>query len=215
VTERKEVVPYSLYVDCPDCNEETLHRVLKGKLFTGGEALRVDATVKCSVCGRVHVASVKEARPIKVPVVISWMGESERTRLEFGADDEIAVGDVLQHEYPLLVTAVETKERREGCARARDVVTLWTKRYDRVRVNFSISKGIRTTSAQVEAAPDEEFCVGDIVDFNRAPAVIHTIKVRARTLDKGCAAAGDIVRVYCRAVRSTVQRGRGRPQSRR
>ncbi len=197
----KPPVPYSLYVVCPACAEETLHKVLKGKVHAKGLDIKVEATVECNECGRVHAARVKETKPIQVPTVISWKDSSERIKLEMVPEDEVTVGDIIQHEFPLLVTAVETKVRRERRARAADVVCLWTKRYDKVVVKFSVSKGMRATSCEVEAAPDEEFCAQSIVELERGPVIITSIRTTDRNLETGSAPASDIVRIYARPVR--------------
>jgi len=199
----KEPVPYSLYIDCPECGEETLHKVLKGKVFTSGAEVRVDATVKCSGCGHVHGASVRESKPIDVPIVVSWLGKSERTKLQLDPGSPVTVGDIIQQEFPLLVTAIETKLRRVESAKPSEVVTLWAKRYDKVRVPFSISSGRHVRSVHIEAVPEEEFCCGDVMEFDRGSAVITAIKTKTKNLDRGCAEAGDIVRAYCKPIRQS------------
>jgi uncharacterized Zn finger protein len=202
----KPQVPYSLYVVCPVCGEETLHKVHKGKVHAKGQEIKVEATVECNECGRVHAASVVETKPILVPAVVSWKDSSERISIEMAPEDEISVGDVIQHEFPLLVTSVETKVRRERKARAADVVTLWTKRYDKVVVKFSVSKGMRASSYSVEAAPEEEFCAQDIVELERGPVIITSIRTTDRNIEHGSAPASDIVRIYARPVRESRSR---------
>jgi uncharacterized Zn finger protein len=201
----KPQVPYSLYVVCPACEEETLHKVLKGKVHAKGLEVRVEATVECTVCSRVHSSKVSETKPLQVPVVVSWKESSERMKIEMAPEDAITVGDVIQHDFPLLVTAVETKVRRERSARARDVVCLWAKRFDKVVVKFSISRGMSASSCSVEVAPDEEFCAQEIVELERGPVFITSIRTTDRNVEKGCVPASEIVRIYAKPVRETTR----------
>ena len=63
-------VPASVLVECPQCKAETLHEVLSGKM--GGKSVSVlDSTVKCRDCGHVHHVTVKTAKPVEVPVVVT------------------------------------------------------------------------------------------------------------------------------------------------
>src|SRR3990170_4770677 len=103
--------------------------------------------------------------------------------------------------HRLEVKAIEVGERRVPASKAANVRTLWVTRVDRVRVKFSVNKGSRTVVVDIDALPDEEFEVGDIVDLGRERAVIHSIRVGSRTLRRGAAAAEDIVRMYGRIVR--------------
>jgi uncharacterized Zn finger protein len=208
-------VPYSLYVVCPRCGEETLHKVLKGKVHTRGREVTVEATVECSECSRVHLARVSETKPMQVPAVISWKDSSKRTTIEMQPDDAVAVGDVIQHEVPLLVTAVETKVRREARAKARDIVCIWAKRFDRVIVKFSVNRGMKATPFEVEASPDDLFTVKERLELERGPVVITSIKTAKGLMDSGSAAACDIVRVYARPYREFTRAYREPPQQRR
>lgn len=192
--------PGSLHCECPECGEETAHRVLKGRMRKG-KSLRVEATAKCSVCGHVHGVTVVEEAPIKVPTIVSWRGGSKRTFLELMPSDEIGEGDEVMGETNLMVTSIECGERRVGRARARDITTLWTKRFDSVRVRFSIARGSRTVSMGVDAAPDEEFEIGTVTQVGNVKVLVHRIRTGGTTLYQGIALARDIVRIYGRIVR--------------
>ena len=211
----KPKVPYSLYVVCPVCTEETLHKVLKGKIHAKGQAVKVEATVECTVCARVHRSGVKETKPIEVPTVISWKDASERIKMEMAPDHEVAVGDILQHDFPILITAVETKVRRERRALAKDVVCLWAKRYDKVIVKFSINRGLKATPYEMETAPEEEFSVKAVLDLGNGPIIITSIKTKDSIRDWGSAPASEIVRIYGRPFRDSIRDDRERLPPRR
>ena len=194
--------PSALVLVCDECGEEVPHRVLSGRV-SGSDAVVFQGTVKCSSCGRVRSVTVREDRPVEVPVVVSEGGKSERTKIELAPDELVEVGERIEVDgHRLEVMAIEVGERRVPAAKASAVRTLWVRRRDRVRVKFSVNKGNRTVVFDIDALPDEEFEVGDIVDLGRERAVIHKIRVGARTLSRGAAEADDIVRMYGRIVRA-------------
>jgi uncharacterized Zn finger protein len=197
--------PSALVLHCDTCGDVP-HRVLRGKI--GGKAdIVFEGVVKCSKCGTVRSVVTRESRPIDVPVIVSWLGTSERTVLEFGPAERIAVGDSLDAgEGRIEVTAIEVHGARVPSAMARDVSAIWAKRADRVRVKFSVNKGNRTVAHSLVAAPDEEFEIGDIVDLGRDRALVHHIRTRHRTVREGSVRADEIVRMYGRVVRERTSR---------
>ncbi len=197
--------PSALVLHCDTCGDVP-HRVLRGKV-TGKDEVVFEGVVKCSKCGQVRSVVTREPRPIRVPLIVSFLETSERTSLEFSPDEEIEVGQTIElGDSRLRITSIEVKGRRMDGALAKEVSTLWAKRMDRVRVKFSVNKGNRTVPHEVLAAPDEEFEVGEIVDLGRDRAVVHHIRTRHRTLHMGGARADEIVRMYGRVVRERMSR---------
>ncbi len=192
--------PSALVLVCEECGE-TPHRVLSGRV-SGTDVVVFQGTVKCSSCGRVRSVTVREDRPVEVPAIVSEGSKSERMTVEFGPAELVQVGARIEVDgHRLEVTAIEVGERRVPASKAANVRTIWVKRMDHMRVKFSVNKGSRTVVFNIDAAPDEEFEVGDIVDLGRQRAVIHKIRVGTRTLSRGSAPAEDIVRMYGRIVR--------------
>jgi len=196
-------VPSSVMAECPVCRTETLHEVLHGKM--AGKTVSVfESTVKCKDCGQVHVIVLKVEKPIEVPIVVSWLKESKRSTITLGPEDALSVKDeVMCGDQPVQVTSIESHGARVMKAKARDIETVWARRFDKVRVPFSISQRARSFSEYVLAVPDEEFYVGDILKVGRHEVVIHSIKTPDRSLRVGGALARDIVRVYASIVRKT------------
>ncbi|HUU06950.1 MAG TPA: HVO_0476 family zinc finger protein [Thermoplasmata archaeon] len=195
--------PTSVMVECPICKEETLHGVLAGRI-SGRSATVLDSTVKCRACGHVHHAVMKGEKPVSVPVVISWLTESTRSSITLGPDEALAVDDeIVCGELPVLVTSIESKGARVDICKAGDIDTIWGKRFDKVKVLFSVNHHGKTYSEHMIVSPDEEFFIGDMIDVGKRSVVIHTIKTNSRTLRKGAAIARDIVRVYANIVRKT------------
>lgn len=192
--------PSALVLECEECGEVP-HRILSGRVG-GTDAVVFQGTVKCSSCGRIRSVTVREDRPLPVPIIVSDGRESERGTIEFGSDEVVRVGERLDFEgHHIEVTAIEDGERRVPSTKARNVRTVWAKRVDRVRVPVSVNKGNRTVTHVLDAAPDEEFEVGDIVDLGRERALIHRIHIGSRALRHGSARAEDISRMYGRYVR--------------
>ena len=195
--------PASISVECPMCKEETLHEVLSGKM--GGKAQAVmDSTVKCRQCGHVHHVVMKCEKPVEIPVIISWLTESKRSSISLGPDEVLCVEDeIMCGDEPVLITSIEAKGARPGKANARDIQTIWGKKFEKVRVPFSINYAGKSHPEHVMALPDEEFFVGDMIAFGNREVVIHTIKTAGRVLRTGGAPARDIVRVYGNIVRKS------------
>ncbi len=196
-------LPSSIMIECPICRAETLHEVLSGRMSGKGEVV-LDSTVKCRTCAHVHHAVLKVEKPIEVPVIVSWIDKSKRSAIVLGPDEVMAVDDeIMCGEDPVLVTSIESKGARVTQARARDIVTIWAKKFDKVRVPFSVSHLGKSYSEHVLAVPDEEFFIGDILKVGKNEVVIHSIKTKDKSLDTGGACARDIVRVYANIVRRT------------
>ena len=185
------------------CRKETLHEVLSGKL--GGKTQTVlDSTVRCKECGHVHHAVMKAEKPLDLPVIISWLERSTRASVSIGPDEVLSVDDeIMCGEDPVLITSIESNGARVKMAKARAIQTIWGKKFDKVRVLFSVSHLGKSYSEQVLAVPDEEFFVGDMLKVGKHEVVIHAIKIEDKSLRTGGALARDIIRVYANIVRKT------------
>lgn len=195
-------VPNVIYLDCPSCEEHAVHEVLKGKLGKKQETL--EATVKCQECGHTYSTVVREPEVINVPIIVSALGSSKKEQIDLEAGEMISINDELfLGETHLLVTALECDGRRvEHCA-VENIDTIWAKKFDKVVVKISINKHTRTIPTQIEAMPDEEFYVGDLMTVGKENVVIHNIKSKEGVVRRGGVPARDIVRIYTKAVRTT------------
>lgn len=195
-------MPNAIYAECPDCEDETLHEVLKGRLGKEGDTL--EGTLKCQECGRVHTAVVREAKTIKVPVVVSDQGESRKAEIELPEDEELRVEDeLLLDDLPIIVSSLERGGGRANRALAKDVTTIWAKRFDKVHVKISINDVHKTIPAELTALPEEEFFIGDLMTVGRYNVVITQIKTRDSMARRGSVPARDIVRIYAKKARTT------------
>ena len=137
-------------------------------------------------------------------MVVSWLDESSRSSITLGPDEVLSVDDeIICGEMQVLVTSIESGGSRVRMCKARDIDSVWGKRFDRVKLQFSVNHHGRSYSENMIVSPDEEFFVGDIVNVGKKDVVIHTMKTKTRTLRKGGASARDIVRVYANIVRKT------------
>ncbi len=195
-------VPNALYLDCPSCNEHAVHEVLKGKLSKKQDSM--EATVKCQECGHTYSTVVREPEMLKIPIIVSELGNSKKEEIELEAGELLSLGDELYlGETHLLVTGLECDGRRVEKCDTKNVATIWAKKFDKVVVKISINKHTRTIATQMDAMPDEEFFVGDMMTVGKEKVVIHNIRSTEGTVRRGSVLARDIVRIYTKAVRTT------------
>ncbi len=196
--------PTSIIVECPMCKDETLHQVLSGKM-AGKNAKVLDSTVKCRACGHVHHVVLKSEKPVTIPVIVSWLKESKRDSVVLGPEEVLSIDDEMMcGDLPVLVTSIESKAgaRVDSC-KAGDISAIWAKRFDKVKISFSINHHGKTYAEQMIASPDEEFSIGDMLQVGKRDVVIHAIKIQGRSVRKGSVAARDVVRIYANIVRKT------------
>jgi len=192
-----------IFALCENCGEETPHRVLKGKIGATPES-GFDGTVQCVTCKTVHHANFPVEKPILVNSIISEGERSRKTQIEFGPMEEIMVGEeFFWEEHNLQVTAIELDGRRIAKAKAKEITGLWLKVFDSVVVKVAIVRGSSTKSEKVDAAPEEEFAVGDILEFGRDKVVIDKIKTEHRMIYREGVPveARDIKRVYAKIIK--------------
>jgi uncharacterized Zn finger protein len=186
-------VPASIRARCDECGE-ALHRVLKGRDRGGSTSL----VLKCSGCGRVSSVQACTAPERKLPIIISWLSESERAEISLDSTETVAVGDeFVVNDLNVIITGIESRGRRPRKCRVPEIDTLWAKRFDRVRVKVSLrlTRG-RNRSADFLASPDDIFTVGDTIDVDGQEICIYSIKKYGRPIREGSAKAVDITRVY-------------------
>jgi uncharacterized Zn finger protein len=195
-------VPNALHNDCQNCGERTIHEVLKGRLSKGQDVM--EATLRCNVCGTVSNVVVREPKPVMVSTIYSDMGQSRREQIELAEDEEVQMEDeMFVGDMPVQVTGIEVEGRRVMRAHANEIGTLWVKRFDKVRVKVAINKVHKTLSVDMDALPDEEFIIGDLMQVGREEVVIHYIMTKEGMAKRGSVPAREIVRIYTKAVKSS------------
>src|SRR3989449_1835745 len=193
--------PSALVLRCESCGVEGPHRVLRGRV-AGKDEFVFEGVVKCSACGAVRSVTTREAKPVEVPLIVSWMDRSTRQTFEMGPEETAFVGQELSlADGRAIVTAIESKGRRVHEAKASEIDTIWAKRADRVWVSFSVNMGNRTVARRVLAAPGEGFVVGGIVGLGRGRLLVPRIRPSPRPLRGGGVPPSQVVRAYGRGVR--------------
>lgn len=188
-------VPSSLPTTCPNCDEETFGRVLKGRVV--GKSVK--AVVKCLACGHAHDVELKIPKQRKVRTIISHGEESEKTDIDLSEDwtlkvgDEIMVGDIC-----VQITGIESGGKRLGEAKVPDIGTLWTRYFNEIMLKIAINKGRKTLSEQLIVKPEEEIAVGETIQVGQRSIKVYKIKVGNRVIHRAGAKAmaKNIVRVY-------------------
>ncbi|MEM4309087.1 MAG: HVO_0476 family zinc finger protein [Thermoplasmata archaeon] len=195
-------VPKTIEYFCENCKEETKHRVIKGKI-TEGKKLRFKGVIKCSVCGATREVEIAEEKPVIVNVNISF-GETTKTeKVEFEPDEEIVAGETLVVlGRRAKVTKVELEDRSVKRAKAKKVKRIWVKDVEKVRVKLAVNERNITKSYAFLAEPDEEFCVGEILDTEDGEVVITSIKTSSKLVkrENEPVYADEIKRIFCRRV---------------
>lgn len=194
--------PKELVIECPVCGEETDHEILGGRV-EGKRKLVLKSAVRCRLCGHTHQVEITEERPIEVPVIVSWMGKSQRSTVGLRPSEVVSVEDeFFIEDRRVLVTAIDKGQIRVASARAEEITSIWAKRFDKVWVKISLDFHGKVYSKKILAIPEEEFEVGELFEVEGHEAAITAIKIQGKTLKKGSAVARDIVRLYARGVRT-------------
>lgn len=191
-----------IYLFCDTCGEETPHHILRGKLGSSDET-GFDGTVKCNNCRSVHHASIEMEKPRKIKAIISDGPSSTRTSIEFFPKEVLKSGDqIVWEDHNLLITSMESGDKRVDKAEAADVDTIWMKNFDRVDIKVSIVEGPNTKSDKIEAAPEEEFAIGDLLELGRNKVVITKIKIEGKMIyrEGSPVQARKIKRVYTKRI---------------
>ena len=159
---------------CPSCGEECEHELM-------GSAR--NPVARCTLCGHVHREVHPTEEEIPVKVIVSCEGESRVCSVPLEPGETIAPGDRLAAEcsgevFGVEVTSIESKGRRVKRAKARDILTLWTRAIDEVVVRASVHKGWVTRPVSVACGGDEEFAIGESWTFGPLPFRITHMKLR-------------------------------------
>ena len=189
--------PGSLYFNCPECDEYTLHHVIKAK-FSTKKNTTLSGTAQCTECEFVHHVELKEERDVTVNLILSSGEKSEKMQITLPGNDELVVGmEIMFADDLVKIARLEKGERNMNRARVTDVDTIWAKRFNSLAVKVSVAHGASTYSRKVFATPDEEFGIGEVINFDEYRVVIKKIKDEWGMVKKGYVKARDIQRIYC------------------
>ncbi len=188
-------MPDTIVYTCPDCDDETEHQILKGRM---GKAT-IEGTFRCIECGKVTSETIRIPELIEVPVVYSDGEFSEQARTTLESNDIVQLEDEFELDdgRKVCVTYIEVEDgRRVKKCLAPKIKKLWVKRFDILSIKVSVNDVGRTYSLRVEAEPDDEFVVGSMLKFEDFDCLIHAIKTKGNLVKHGSAEARDIVRIY-------------------
>jgi len=166
-------------VECPSCSpqEEVGHQVLK----EGQSAL-----VRCLECGQVRPAKIKTLKASVLNVIVSKMDISHIYKIKLDSeivlhvDDEIVVDDEeAEMVFPIMITAIDAKEKRVKMAKAEDIKTIWGRYIEEVTVKFTAQSGTEKSEVIEKCVSgDYEFVVGAEEIVGNMRLFINKIKVR-------------------------------------
>ncbi|WP_407355064.1 HVO_0476 family zinc finger protein [Methanolobus sp. WCC5] len=168
---------------CPSCSPKiaVLHDVLKSGQNT---------VVQCQECGNVHPAKIERTRFFNIKVIIS-KGDASFTRMTkltsddiVSVDDEIIADDGESDEvFPIIVTAIESGDKRPEKANAEEITTIWGRAIDEVVVKIAVHRGKSTEAIQKRVPGGYEFIVGKEETADRNNFVVKKIKIRDGSLE--------------------------------
>lgn len=190
-------MPDSIYNMCPDCEDMTEHKILKGKMGN----FNVTGTFQCLECGRIFTGIIRLPKEFKVKVLLSDEDITEQTETILREDEVVSVGDEfdLDDGQHVQVTYIELPDgSRKKKAPATEIKALWVKYFGSLNVKVSVNDYKKTYSMLCEAEPDDEFTVGMMMHFDLWDCVIHAIKTKDKLRRKGSVEARDIVRIYAK-----------------
>ncbi len=191
-------------VVCPSCSPKTpvLHEVLKS-----GQ----NPVVKCKECEHVHPTKIENKKPVNIRVVVSKADESFKRNIQLDPDqvvyedDELIVEDESEDEvYPIIVTSIESNEKRVDGTKAGDIDTIWGRSIDEVIVKVAIKNGSKTESFNKRVPGGYDFVVGAEDEVQGKKFIITHVKIRNGEL---CSSNGETVeakhikRVYATPVK--------------
>lgn len=188
-------MPEFLYIQCPDCDDITEHTILKGRMGNDN----ITGTFRCASCGRVFSDSIRIPRQFTVKVLLSEGDVTESCETTLEEDEILENGDefYLDDGRRVCITHFDVMSGKNvRKAHAVDIKRLWVKHIDIMSIKISVNDYKKTYSLRVEADPDDEFVVGDILQFEDFDCLIHVIKTKTGVVRNGSAEARDITRVY-------------------
>ncbi|MEA3558923.1 MAG: HVO_0476 family zinc finger protein [Candidatus Thermoplasmatota archaeon] len=191
-----------IFTYCDTCEDETAHRILRGRKGATPES-GFEGAVQCIECRTIHNARFPVERPVRINCIISEGDSSRKTMIEFGPLEEVKIDDeIFWEDHNLKVASIESNGKRVPKAMAKEIDTVWMIVFDSVQVKVSIVKGENTKSEKLDVAPEEEFAVGDILEFGRNKVVINKIKTsRSMVYREGSPVeARNIKRVYSKII---------------
>lgn len=188
-------VPESIYYECRKCDDYTSHEVLKGRM--GKSSL--EATIRCEDCGNTFTTTIKIPKQIRTKVIISDGPVSEVSYTELEEGDLITIDDefFVESGMRLRVCSIEVADnRRVKKARAEAVKIIWAQQFSVLSIKVTINNDRVSYSRRIEAEPDDEFQIDQVLPFPDMDCLIHAIKTRERLITRGDAEAREIVRIY-------------------
>lgn len=165
-------------VVCPSCSPKTsvMHEVLKS-----GQ----NPVVKCKECEHVHPTKIENKKPVSVRVVVSKADVSFKLSIQLDPDqvvyedDELIVENESEDEvYPIIVTSIESNDKRIDGVKAGDIGTIWGRSIDEVIVKVAIKNGSKTESFNKRVPGGYDFVVGAEDEVQAKKFMITHIKIR-------------------------------------
>ena len=180
-------MPYNLFstimtqeieVECPACSpdEPVWHEIIK----SGQNPL-----AKCSNCGDIHPFEEKKPKTKLVRAIVSREDESFIMHVPFEEDDIRSIEEEIIFEdeetgeaCPVIITSIESNEKRVEVAQVSSIDTLWARAIDKVIIKVAVQRGGRTVSQTMSVPGEQEFEIGLDVRVGGENFRVTHIKIR-------------------------------------
>ncbi len=165
-------------VVCPSCSPRhpVMHEVLKSG---------VNPVVKCLECSSVHPTIIETPKAVDIKVIVSRGEVSFPLRTRLQTDDIVRVGDEMfiddessDEVYPVVITAIESGQKRPEAAKVIDIDSLWGRAIDEVCVKIAIHEGTITRSVIKQVPGGYQFTIGS--NEKAGPDEFKIIKIKVR-----------------------------------
>lgn len=182
----------ALVDNCPTCEDETVHQVLR--------AADAGWTLQCLVCETIRtVPAPPQIRVRDVPLILSDGPASRTERLDLELDGTVGIDDEFDFGgNRIRVTQVEAPDgERPKRIKVRDVKTVYAVMFDTVTLHYTVNQGDITRAFQEPVEPETEVHIGSVREVQGQLLAIKTLKSdQNRTLHRGYLLARNVRRVF-------------------
>lgn len=178
--------------DCPTCDDETVHQVLR--------AAPAGWTIQCLACETVRtIPAPPQIRLRPVPLILSEGSASRTEILDLELEGSVGVDDEFDFAgNRIRITQVEAPDgMRPKRIKVRAVKTVYGVIFDTVTLHYTVNQGETTRAFQEPVIPETEIHIGSVREVQGMRLAIKTLKSdQNRTLHRGFLFARNVRRVF-------------------
>ena len=180
--------------NCPGCNEQCGHDVLKQKPAGKG----FNYLLKCHDCNHVHTVELRPPKPILIQILLSEGADTRSGEIEIDDDEELHLGDIFEHDDASWeINRIETKTGNSRTKlEAGKIGRINAVRSDVVMVRLTLTRGEYSDSESIFVEREKQFKAGSIMQHAGQKWKIRAIHTGAGRTMTGRVSAHEIKRIY-------------------